>query len=94
VDLHWVDRLGTMEIDKVQVVVEIFMHVTYCFEIFSREAFIDCIKEMLFVELRTVNSSNFLFYFFILFLDDFILHNSHLIFRPLIHLHLCLFKAI
>ncbi len=49
---------------------------------------------MLFIELGPVNLPNLCFDFFIPLLNDFILDISHLLLRPLIHLHLCLPKTV
>ena len=83
-----------MQIDEIQIVVEIFMHVTYSFEIFPSQTLINRIKQMFLIELGTVNPCYLFFDLFILFHNDLILDPCDLLLCPLIHLHLRLPEAI
>lgn len=87
-NLDWMDGLGTMKINEVQVIVEVFVHVVNGFNLFSGQALVNTVQEMLLVELRSVHPSYLLFHVFVLLGCAISFHPGRLVLGPVVHLHL------
>ena len=86
--LDWVDGLGPMKVNEVQVIVEIFVHVVNGLNLFSSQALVNTVEKMLLVELRSVHASYLLFHVFISLGGTLSFHPGRLVFGPVVHLHL------
>ena len=87
-NLDWVDGLGPMKVNEVQVIVEVFVHVVNGFNLLSGQALVNTVQEMLLVELRSVHSSYLLFHVFVLLGGTLSFHPGSLVLGPVVHLHL------
>ena len=87
-NLDWVDGLGPMKVNKVQVIVEVFVHVVNGFNLLSGQALVNTVEKMLLVELRPVHSPYLLFHVFVLLGGTLSFHPGRLVLGPVVHLHL------
>jgi len=82
------DGLGSMKVNEVQVIVEVFVHVVNGFNLFSGEALVNTVEKMFLVELRSVHSPYLLLHVFVLLGGTLSFHPGCLVLAPVVHLHL------